>query len=119
MAEIKKTPSALAVGLMRRIDDILSKTPKGALFSDEVQGMMASLTPDELDELKPPGNSIGYWTDDVGFTRRLAAHLFCVSTETIGELPGGYYVVLQSLIAQNFLKFLGGAMSGGMPGGSA
>lgn len=118
MADSKLSPTALA--LMQRIDGILSaiKTPD-SLFSDEVVSMLSALSPDELDKLKPPGNSIGYWTDDVGFTRRLAAYVFGVSPETVGELPGSYYVVLQALIAQNFLKFLGGAMRGTTRGSSA
>lgn len=103
------TPTAQK--LADQIQAILAETKgQGTFVSDRVQDKIGQMRPRDIDALQPPPISHGYWTDDNGFCRRLAGHIFDVSPETIDEMPLGLYPIMLSIVSQNFLAFLGRAI---------
>ena len=106
----KITPTAAK--LMENIRKVMADTAgKDNFVHPELVAKLESMRPVDLEALNPPAMSRGFWSDDLGFCKRLAGYLFDASPETINEMPGGLYTVLLSITSQNYINFLARAMS--------
>lgn len=104
--------SPTAARLVDAVRKIMKETKgKETLVHPEILAKMQAMRPADLDALKPPTISSGFWTDDIGFCKRLAGYIFEASPETIEEMPAGLYPVMLTIISQNFINFMVAAMS--------
>lgn len=96
------------------VDEILSRMgTQKSLLDDGVQHTLSKMRASDFDRLRPPPLSeYKFWTDDVQFCKRLACYVFGVSSETLEELPVNYYPLVLSIISQNFVNFMAGAIPG-------
>ena len=113
MAELKLDDFELspeAKALCLRADKIVSARvdDKTAFVDEEITRAMYRMRARDFDNLEPPGTTEhALYTDDIGFLRRLMAHLLNVSVETLGELPQPYDHVLRACVCNAFFTYLG------------